>query len=135
MLVHAGGSGDVKPAHGPLHLVWLSLTASTGFPGPPTVNVTLNADSEHFGRVARLFPLPPPPLATAARPTKTRHPLTVCFPMNLTVALSNDKTIVYPSCYRPPSMQPLVRSLCPLLHKHGFCAAYRDELTHKRGRF
>jgi len=133
-VVLADTGGGEKPYHGRLHLVWLSLTASAGFPGPPSTNVTLD-DSRTFGRVARLVPLPLPPLVPPLSPRGSKHPLTVCFPMDLAIGLSNGKTVTYPSCTRSPALQPAVRALCVLLRKRGFCAQYRSELSHRRSRF
>jgi hypothetical protein len=49
--------------------------------------------------------------------------------MDLFISLSNGTNVDYPSCYRPGSLRRVVAALCPLLHKPGFCASYRNELA------
>jgi hypothetical protein len=121
-------SGCGAQPHGALHVTSLSLTAADGFPGAPTTELTL-AHGATFARVARLVPLPLPPRpAPHVAATSKKHPATVCFPMNLAIGLSNGTTVMYPSCNRPRSLQPILRALCPLLHKRGFCALYHNEL-------
>jgi len=122
----ASGCG-ANQNHGRLRVVSLSLSASVGFPGPPSAGITLTS-GRTFARVARLVPLPLP-ATFRLNPTRTTHPLTVCFPMDLTIGLSNGQNVVYPSCYRPKSLRPVVRALCPLLDIRGFCARYRHELA------
>src|SRR5580692_1479505 len=90
--------------HGPLRVVSLSLTASVGFPGPPSVGISISKGPT-FARIARLVPLPLPSVFQV-NPTQSKHPLTVCFPMDLTIDLSNGQHALYPSCYRPKSLRP-----------------------------
>jgi hypothetical protein len=121
----AAGCG-ASGARGPLHVVSLSLTAANGFPGPPSTHVTV-ASGPVLRRLARLVPLPLPPMPD--RRAAGSHPLTVCFPMDLRVVLSNGTSAVYPSCRRPRALRALVGSLCRLLGRPGLCVAYRDELA------
>ncbi len=48
--------------------------------------------------------------------------------MDLAIGLSDGTNVVYPSCARPRSLLPVLRALCPLVKRRGFCALYRDEL-------
>ena len=108
---------------GPGHLRVISLTLSptTGFPGPPTEVVTVLPGRE-LSRLARLMPsrLPPPPRAEKR--------LTVCFPMDLTIRLSDDSSVSYPACERPHALLRLIRAMCPLVRLAGFCHSQRHEL-------
>jgi len=74
-------------------------------------------------------PLPRPAEPSSLLPN-AQHPynLTVCFPMDLTIGLSNGTKVVYPSCYRPRSLRRVIAALCPLLRRRGFCVVYRHEL-------
>ncbi len=91
------------PVHTDTFVSSLALTGTVGFPGSPT-NFTFERGAA-FRRAARLVPLPLPPVASA-RPPNAKHPstLTICFPMDLMVVLSNGEKRVYPSCYRQRSM-------------------------------
>src|SRR5579863_1529567 len=97
-LAAAGCGGKAVP----LHVTSLKLSGVTGFTGSPTVFTFDHGQS--FRRAARLVPLPLPPVAAA-------HPRIVCFPMDLTIGLSNGQKLVYPSCYRPRSLRPVVAAL------------------------
>ncbi len=131
----AAGCGGGGGSGGALRVTSLSITAAVGFPGPPSAGVTLSR-GKTFARIARLVPLPlphPAPQVPHVRPSRApsaRDPdeMTVCFPMDLTIGLSNGKHVDYPSCNRPRSLRPVVAALCPLLHKPGFCSFYRNEL-------
>jgi hypothetical protein len=117
--------------HGRVRVRSVALTAAAGFPGAPGVGVVVDRGAV-FARVVRLVPLPLPAEAEVPRGSRTRHPLTVCFPMNLTIGLSNGTSVIYPACRRPRSLRKVVRLLCPLLRKRGFCADYRRELAGSR---
>jgi hypothetical protein len=126
VLALTGGGGG--PAPGPIRVSSLTITATTGYPGPPT---SLTSDrGRAFRRLARLVPLPLPAEPPSLLPD-ARHPagLTVCFPMDLTIGLSNGKDVVYPACYRPLALRRVLAALCPRLHKRQFCHTYRHELT------
>jgi hypothetical protein len=128
LVVACGATGcGGHQGHARLRVVSISLSASVGFPGSPLAGITLTG-GRTFARVARLVPLPLPP-TFRLDPTETTHPLTVCFPMDLRIGLSNGQNVLYPSCYRPKSLRPVVRALCPLLHVRGLCARYRHELA------
>ena len=105
-----------------LRVAFLTLTPTTGFPGPPTDTLTVRSGRE-LSRIARLVParLPKPPAATPRGST-------VCFPMDLTIGLSNGQTFRYASCNRPRRLLRVVAALCPLLDKPGFCFRFRNEL-------
>ena len=119
LLVASGCGGH---SHGPAHVTYLSLTPTTGFPGSPT-DVLVVSGGRRLKRLARLVPHTlPAPAGTA------RKGLRICFPMDLTIGLSNGDRLDYPACERPRSLLRLVRALCPLLHKRGLCAYYRNEL-------
>jgi len=117
-----------QAGHGRLRVTSLSLSAANGFPGPPSFKVTIDHGTR-FERLARLVRLPLPPQATS-RPPNLAHPdrATICFPMDLAIGLSNGASVVYPSCSRPRSLLRVLRALCPLVKRPGFCALYRDEL-------
>jgi hypothetical protein len=123
----AGGCAG-SASHARLRVTSVSIRAANGFPGPPSTEVTLT-QGKRFARIALLVPLPLPSVA-ASRPPTTKHPktLTICFPMDLFIGLSNGQSVEYPSCYRPRSLRRVVAALCPLLHKPGFCVSYRNEL-------
>lgn len=127
----AGGCGG-HASHGRLRVISLSIRATTGFPGPPSTNVTVDRGTT-FARIALLVPLPLPAVASDPPSAKHPNPLTICFPMDLIIGLSNGEKVGYPSCYRPLSLRPVMAALCPLLNRPGFCAFYRNELAgHRR---
>ena len=117
-----GGWHSPTIGAGRLRVTFLSLTPTTGFPGPPTEIVTVGGGGE-LARIVRLLPakLPKPPSASPAGST-------ICFPMDLTIGLSNGQTVRYLSCNRPGPLRRVVAALCPLLHKPGFCLRFRNEL-------
>jgi hypothetical protein len=116
-----GGSPGRIGVHG-LRVTLLELTPTTGFPGPPTEVVTVQAGPS-LERIARLVPaaLPPPPAATP-------NGSTVCFPMDLRIGLSDGETVLYPSCNRPLALRRVLAALCPLLGRPRLCFRYRHEL-------
>jgi hypothetical protein len=122
----AAGCGS--HAHGPNRIVSLSLSAADDFPGPPSVRLTIN-EGARLASLARLVPLPLPRPTTTTAARTARAGLTVCFPMDLAIGLSNGTTVTYPSCDRPAGLRRVMRALCPLLHKPGFCFSYRHELN------
>lgn len=125
VLVAAGcGSTASHPVLGVDHIrvTSLSLIPTTGFPGPPTEVVVVHGGA----KLAALVHLVPKTL-----PARLVHPhggLTVCFPMDLEIGLSDGSTLRYPSCERPHSLLRLIAAMCPLLDKPGFCASERREL-------
>jgi hypothetical protein len=123
VLPGCGGNGQLVIGPGQLTVTSLSLTPAAGFPGPPN-EILMIRDGQRLRALARLVPRRLPP-----RPAGTREGLTVCFPMDLTIGLSNGDKIAYPSCQRPRSLLRLVREMCPFLHKPGFCFRYRNELA------
>ena len=120
------GCGARQSSGGPLRVVSLELTPSVDFPGPPTRQLILTQGAQ-FVRIARLVPLPLPH-EIEVNPHGTRHPLTVCFPMDLVIGLSDGSKAVFSSCYRPRSLRPVVAALCPLVGIRGLCVRYRHEL-------
>ena len=121
-----GAGCGAQAHHGPLRVTSLSLSPGVGFSGPLSAGVTLERGAA-FARIARLVPLPLPP-ELVVNPAGGRHPLTVCFPMDLAIGLSDGELVRYPSCYRPRSLRRVVAALCPLVHLPGLCALYRREL-------
>ena len=117
-----GGWHSPKIGAGGLRVTFLKLTPTTGFPGPPSDIVTVKGGGE-LARIVRLLPakLPKPPSASPAGST-------ICFPMDLTIGLSNGQTVSYPSGNRPGPLRRVVAALCPILHKAGFCFRFRNEL-------
>lgn len=120
------GCGIASSRAGPLRVVSLELTPSVDFPGPPTRQVVLTHGAA-FARIARLVPLPLPH-EVEVNPSGTRHPLTVCFPMDLVIGLSDGTRVDFGSCYRPRSLRRVVSALCPLVGIRGLCVRYRHEL-------
>jgi len=90
VLPGCGGNGQLLVGPGHLTVTSLSLTPATGFPGPPD-EILVIRDGRRLRTLARLVPKRLPP-----RPAGTREGLTVCFPMDLTIGLSNGDKISYP---------------------------------------
>jgi hypothetical protein len=122
LVTGCGSSQTPTIGAGGLRVTFLSLTPTTGFPGPPTDIVTVRGGRE-LARIVRLLParLPRPPSRSPAGST-------VCFPMDLTIGLSNGQSLSYPSCSRPRALRRVVAALCPVLRKPGFCFRFRNEL-------
>ncbi len=107
----------------PLRVTFLALSPDSGFPGPSAATLLRLQRGERFAQIARLVPRVPP--APVRGPTLGE---TVCLPVVLTIGLSDGRQLVYRACQRPRSLRPVLAALCPLLHRPGFCAHYRNEL-------
>lgn len=127
-----GGSGTAaKKADAPPHfrVNLISLAADNGFPAPASAHVSVvrGVNGKLFLHLSRLVPMPlPAPL------TRRERGVTVCVPVILTVRLGDGhehaRVHAYRGCGRPESFRPLLRAMCPLLRRPGFCAKYRREL-------
>jgi hypothetical protein len=120
LVLLAAACGGTRTGH--VRVAYLSLTPATGFPGPPTEILVVD-HGRPLARLARLVPTKLPAPSAGAR-----DGLRICFPMDLTIGYSNGSKVVYPTCQRPRSLLGLVKAMCPLLHKRGFCFYYRNEL-------
>jgi hypothetical protein len=124
-----GSSTSSRVPKWPFRVNLLSLEADAGFPAAATSHVTVRrVNGKLFARLVRLVPRPPPAALTAKVPGET-----ICVPVILTIRLGDGhrhaERYVYRGCQRPPSLRPLLRAMCPLLRRPGFCARYRRELT------
>jgi len=117
-----GGGGASIIGRGQVQVTLLSLVPASGFPGPPDETLVIR-DRQTLRTLARFVPSKLPAL-----PSGYRQGLRVCFPMDLTIGLSNGDEVKYPSCQRPRSLLRLVGAMCPLMHKPGLCFHYRNEL-------
>jgi hypothetical protein len=124
----SGGKSTIPPSTH-VRVTRITLTADSGFPAPATAHVSVtNVNGKLFVRLTKLVPKPLPAPLTAKV-----NGVTACVPVILTINTGNghkhSNVYKYRACQRPASFRPLLRAMCPLLHRPDFCTRYKRDLS------